>query len=329
MRQEAQQLRCIALVNQKGGCGKTTTAVSLAAGLALYGYKTAIVDMDSQCNATASFGLRPDEIVDAGRLTVADMLLADRGAQDCLIDLPGRLGGNLSIIPGHRGLSSVPQRLEAELQAVMYSGTQSDLEADELRNQHRHRLRQSLRTLEGTFDVVVIDTPPELGFLLTASLLASHTYVIPLKPSGYDLSGLDSLSRTVRRVKQSLNPGITCTGVLQTMVDGRANLDQQIRQLLIAKFGQDLVFGIGIHSAVAHRQTTVEGQTIFELYPESKAAEQYAEFTREVIRRMGLKLRSAVDTEGIVELLPQPKPKPEQVRGASAPSSVGEAVNNG
>lgn len=320
--------QCISLVNQKGGCGKTTTAVSLAAGLALHGYKVAIVDMDSQCNATASFGLRPDEIVDAGRLTVADMLLADRGAVDCLIELPGRLGGNLAIIPGHRGLSSVPQRLEAELQAVMYSGTQSDLEADELRNQHRHRLRHSLRTLDGAFDVVVIDTPPELGFLLTASLLASHSYVIPLKPSGYDLSGLDSLSRTVRRVKQSLNPTISCTGVLQTMVDGRANLDQQIRQLLIQKFGQDLVFNIAIHSAVAHRQTTVEGQSIFELYPGSKAAEQYAEFTREVIRRLGLTAQPTVGDEPVVDLVPQPRPQPERAQGP-APSPVGEGVSNG
>lgn len=296
---------CIALVNQKGGCGKTTTAVNLAAGLAIAGYRVALVDMDSQCNATSSFGLRPEEIVDAGRLTVADMLIADRSAVDCLIELRGRMNGNLAIIPGNRGLGSVPQRLETALHEVMYSRNQSDLEADELRNQHRYRLRNSLRTLDGRVDVVVIDTPPELGFLLTASLLACHSYIIPLKPSGYDLSGLDALSRTVRRVKQSLNPGLSCAGVLQTMVDGRANLDQQIRQLLVAKFGQDLVFQVNISSAVAHRQATVEGQTIFELAPESKAAEQYVEFTREVIRRIGLQRQPSPGTEPSVEITPR------------------------
>ena len=313
--------RAIALTNQKGGCGKTTTAASLAGALALEGYRVALVDMDSQCNATASFGLRPDELVDRGQRTVADMLLSDRGAIDCLVELGGRLKGNLVVVPGHRGLSSVPQRLESELQAVMYSGTQSDLDADDLRRQHRYRLRNSLATLSPEFDVVVIDTPPELGFLLTASLLASNYYLIPLKPSGYDLSGLDSLVKTVRKVKKGLNPELECAGVLQTMVDGRATLDRQIRDLLISKFGDDLVFNSVINTAVAHRQTTVEGKVIFELDPQSKGAQQYRAFAHEVIDRMGLHVDGKSE-ERVVELSPaEPHAAAQQVaEEASTPS---------
>lgn len=314
--------RTIALTNQKGGCGKTTTAASLAAALALEGYRVALVDMDSQCNATASFGLRPDELVERrGQYNVADMLLTDRGAVDCLVELDGRLGGNLAVVPGHRGLSAVPQRLEAELQGVMYSGTQSDLDADDLRQKHRYRLRNSLATLSPEFDVVVIDTPPELGFLLTASLLASDFYLIPLKPSGYDLGGLDSLVKTVRKIKKGLNPELECAGVLQTMVDGRATLDRQIRDLLVSKFSDDLVFDAVINTAVAHRQSTVEGKAIFELDPHCKGAQQYRAFAREVISRVGLR-EAQPSPEPVVELTPQPST--EQAASGVTPEAVGE-----
>ena len=227
----------IALVNQKGGCGKTTTSVSLASCLAAEGgLKTVIVDLDPQCNATTSFGLDLDELKRAGKHTVADMFLAGRAGVDCTVQLTGRFGDRLSVIPGHRGMSSVHHRLEVEVQAAVAGQGQSDLEADDLRNQNRFKLKSQLETLAGEFDVIVIDTPPDLGFILTAALIASTHYIIPVKPSGYDLSGLDSLSKTLRRVKERLNPELRCLGVLPTMVDQRAKLDREIRGYLEEAF---------------------------------------------------------------------------------------------
>lgn len=136
----------------------------------------------------------------------------------------------------------------------------------------------------------------------------------------------------MKRVKQGLNPGLTCGGVLQTMVDSRANLDAQIRELLISKFGSDLVFDTAISTAVAHRQTTVEGMSIFELAPTSKAAEQYQAFTVEAVERLAL--REFIHPERIVELVPQPAaassapaPSPAPQRTPDSAPTVGEVTN--
>ena len=201
-----QETEVIALANQKGGCGKTTSAVSLAAGIAQCGYRVCLVDVDSQCNATDSFGINRDELVREGKFTIADAFLVKKPATELLYDFGERFDGLLSLIPGHRGLGSVSARLDAQLQATVSNENYSELDGDDIKNEHRLRLKHSLDSLRGKFDVVILDTPPELGFLMTTSLIAADRYIIPVFPSGYDLKGLETLTRNVDKVQKRLNP---------------------------------------------------------------------------------------------------------------------------
>jgi chromosome partitioning protein len=291
----------VALANQKGGCGKTTTAVSLSAGLSFLGYNTCLVDVDSQCNATDSFGVERDDLAREGKFTIADAYLKKKPATEILFDFGERFSGHLSLIPGHRGLGSASARLEAELQATVTNDNYSELDADDIKNEHRLRLKHSLESLRGHIDVVIIDTPPELGFLMTSSLIAADWYIIPVFPSGYDLKGLETLTRTVDKVQKRFNPKLKLLGVVVGNYDTRAKLDADVLGLLIRKFGENLVFPTPINRSVKHREATVYGRTIFEHAPGEVASDQYISLCREVISR--LEALQAGRTETPVELM--------------------------
>jgi len=278
----------IAFTNQKGGCGKTTTSVSLAAGIARAGHSVAIIDIDPQCNATDSFGLNREELLAQGRFTVADAYLAGRGMSEILLAFNGRFGGKLSVVPGHRGLSSVPQRLESELQLAVAKEEAAEIDADEIRNEHRHRLKRSIETLSGQVEYVLIDTPPDLGFLMTTALIAADHFVIPVFPSGYDLKGLETLMKTVERVQARLNSKLRLLGVVLGNVDSTARLDADIQQMLRTKFGEDRVFQTTISRSVKHREAPVYGKTIFEHAPGQTPANQFADLTAEVVGRLSI-----------------------------------------
>jgi len=276
----------IAFTNQKGGCGKTTTAVSLAAGMAKAGHSVVVVDIDPQCNATDSFGLNREQLQHTGRFTVADAYLAKRTLPDILIDFGDRFGENLFVVPGHRGLSTVPQRLESELHVAIATEEAAELDADELRNEHRRRLKAAVQPLTGRVDFVLIDTPPDLGFLMTSALIAADYFIIPVFPSGYDLKGLETLMKTAERVQSRLNPNLRLLGVVLGNLDSTARLDADIQSMLRAKFGADLVFHTMISRSVKHREAPVYGKTIFEHAPGQTASNQFAELTREVVSRV-------------------------------------------
>lgn len=278
----------IALANQKGGCGKTTSAVSLAAGIAQCGYRVCLVDVDSQCNATDSFGINRDDLHREGKFTIADAFLVKKPATELLYDFGERFDELLSVIPGHRGLGSVSVRLEAQLQATVSNENYSELDADDIKNEHRLRLKHSLDALRDTFDVVILDTPPELGFLMTTSLIAADRYIIPVFPSGYDLKGLETLTRNVDKVQRRLNPGLMLLGVLIGNFDPRAKLDNDVRVLLTKKFGDLIMFPSVINRSVKHRETTVYSKTIFEHAPGEPAAEQFLAVAQEIIARIEL-----------------------------------------
>jgi chromosome partitioning protein len=281
-----QTTEVLALANQKGGCGKTTSAVSLAAGIAHCGYSVCLVDVDSQCNATDSFGINRDELSREGKFTVADAFLVKKPATEILYDFGERFDGLLSLIPGHRGLGSVSPRLEAQLQATVSNEDFSELDGDDIKNEHRLRLKYSLDSLRGKFDFVIIDTPPELGFLMTTSLIAADWYIIPVFPSGYDLKGLETLTRTVNKVQRRLNPKLNLLGVLVGNFDPRAKLDNDVHKLLTKKFGDLIVFPMPVNRSVKHRETTVYSKTIFEHAPGEPAAEQFLAVARETIQRI-------------------------------------------
>jgi chromosome partitioning protein len=285
MRLERTQIICLS--NQKGGCGKTTASVSLAAGLALEGYAVSLVDADSQCNATDSFGVDRDQLSQQGQFTLADAYLTKKAAREIeFIFDDGRFDGHLRLIPGHRALGTVPHRLEAQLQAQIANDNYSDLDADDMKSEHRQRLKASLDSLRGHRDLVIIDTPPDLGFLMTTALIAADWYIIPVFPSGYDLKGLETLWRTVEKVRERYNPDLRLLGVLLGNFDSRPKLDSDIQKMLAQKFGEHIMFNTVIHRSVKHREASVFGQTIFEHAPGQQAAEQYLSLAREVLARL-------------------------------------------
>jgi chromosome partitioning protein len=291
----------IVLANQKGGCGKTTSAVSLTAGFAQDGYTACVVDTDPQCNATDSFGVDRDELAKAGRYTVADIYLAKKPASELAVGFGSRFGGRLTLVPGHRGLVSVSHRLDSQLQAAVSTDDSSDLDADDLKNEQRQRLKNSLDTLRGLCDVVFVDTPPDLGFLMTTALIAADYFVIPVFPSGYDLKGLETLVRTVEKVQKRFNPRLRLLGVLLGNYDAVAKLDSDIHKMLSRKFGGNLIFETTINRSVKHREATVYGQTIFEHAQGQQAANQFLNVANEVRQRLGADQAAGITTSEPVD----------------------------
>lgn len=275
----------IALVNQKGGCGKTTSSVAIASAFAHLGYSATLADTDPQCNATESFGIRAESIVEQGRFTLADAYLKKRAATDIELDLGERFEGRLTLLPGNRGLSSVPLKLESELQIAIADGEKTTLDADEMRSEQRLRFKRSIDALRGKRDVVIIDTPPSLDFLMVSTLVAADWFIIPVFPSGYDLKGLELLMRTVGKVRERYNPGLRLAGVLLGNYDKTAILDRDIHQMLKKRFGEEVVFSTTIGRSVRMRDATVRGLSIFEL-PEAQAqAQQFLTLISEMLNR--------------------------------------------
>src|SRR3954468_11070683 len=164
------ETQVIVFANQKGGCGKTSSTVSTTAAFADQGYSVCVVDTDPQCNATDNLGVDPDQSIRDGRYTLADAYLSKVPATKIRVIPEGRFGGRLSVVPGHRALSSVSARLENEVIQYLTDENTSHLDGEDLRREHRLRLRHSLDSLRGEVDVVLIDTPPNLDFLMTSAL---------------------------------------------------------------------------------------------------------------------------------------------------------------
>ena len=195
------ETRIIAVVNQKGGVGKTTTAINLGAALAEAGHSIALVDLDSQGNASTGLGFNPDE----RETTTYDLLAGDVTFHDCL--MPTKLA-NLSLVPSSRDLSSV------------------DFEMSN-RPGRTHLLRRKLSGVS-EFEFILIDCPPALGLLTVNAMVAADSVLVPLQAEFYALEGLSQLLMTVREVRQTANPDLRIEGVLLTMSDNRNNLSQQV-----------------------------------------------------------------------------------------------------
>ncbi len=279
------ETQVITFANQKGGCGKTSSAVSVAAAFAELGYSVCLVDTDSQCNTTDTLGIDADEHVRAKRYTLADIYLNKVPASLVEVEFGDRFKGNLTLIPGHRGLRSVAARLEGEKMAALANEQNSILDADDIANEHRQRLKESLKSLHGKRDLVIIDTPPDLGFEMTTTLIASDWFVVPVFPSGYDLKGLETLARTVDKVRKRYNPKLRLAGVLLGNFDRTAKLDADIHKMLVQRFGEELVFRTTIARSVKHRESTLHRKTIFEHAAGDQASLQYIELVKEMINR--------------------------------------------
>jgi chromosome partitioning protein len=248
--------KIIAITNQKGGVGKTTTAVNLAASLALLGKKVLLFDIDPQGNSTSGLGINKADVV----YCAYDILINDIHPRDAIVEtkIP-----NLKIIPATIQLAG------AEIELVPTISREI-------------RLKKTLHLIKHMFDYILIDCPPSLGILTVNSLTASDSVLIPIQCEFYALEGLSQLLNTIRLVQKHLNTTLLIEGVLLTMFDARTNLGIQVVEE-VRKYFQDKVYQTIIPRNVRLSEAPSHGQSIITYDPSSKGAEVYKELAKEVI----------------------------------------------
>jgi chromosome partitioning protein len=248
--------RIIACANQKGGVGKTTTALNLAAALAEKGFPTLIVDLDPQGNATVTFGLDPEDL----QATVADVLLGK--------DFDPRYA-----IYKRDRLHLIPATLELEQVAV-------NLHAVRLRE---HRLDRALMLLREQYDFIFIDCPPSIGVLTENALVAADEVIIPVDMGFYAMVGITQVLGTMEDIRETLNPNLKICGFLPTKVEHQSAFAQEIIGKLHEHFNGH-VFNTVIRLCHRLQEAPSHGMTIFEYDRESPAAEDYNTLALEVMR---------------------------------------------
>jgi chromosome partitioning protein len=247
--------RIIAVVNQKGGVGKTTTTINLGAALAAYEHRTLLVDLDPQCNCTSGLGVEP------GTGTTYEILTGEKSLAEVIrsTEFP-----QLSIVP------ATPDLAGAEVELVGMVGRE-------------FRLREALSGFEGQ-RFVLIDCPPSLGLLTVNALAAADALVVPIQCEYYAMEGVSKLLNTVDEVRRFLNPELALDGILLTMYDDRINLAQQVAQEVRSVFG-DLVFETVVPRNVRLAEAPSFGRPIHAYDLRSKGAQAYLELGREYLEQ--------------------------------------------
>ncbi len=250
--------KIIAIINQKGGVGKSTTAVNLSAALGEQGKQVLLVDLDPQGNATSGLG------IDKGQLNncIYDVLLNDVPIEE-------------AIIP------DVYERLDLVPATINLAGAEVELVSEMARE---NRLKDAVGTMRGRYDYVFIDCPPSLGLLTVNALVGADKLIIPIQTEFYALEGVTKLLESMKRVKSRLNPSLDIFGILLTMYDGRTTLSRQVAAEVRNYFGSQ-VFETIIPRTVKLSEAPSYGMPITQYDPSGKGAAAYSDLAKEVVKR--------------------------------------------
>ena len=253
--------KIISIVNQKGGVGKTTTAINLAASLGALERRTLLVDADPQANATSGTGHDPRQV----KASIYECIINGTPAQQVIVgtDNPG-----LDLLPGHIDL------VGAEIEMI-------DMPERE------HQMKKVLEPLRDSYDFIIIDCSPSLGLVTVNSLTCSDSVIVPVQCEYFALEGLGKLLNTIKIVQQRLNPELTIEGMLLTMYDSRLRLANQVVEEVKTHF-QQFVFDTVIHRNVALGEAPSHGQTIIMHDATSKGAVNYLNLAREILQKNSL-----------------------------------------
>ena len=267
--------KIIAIVNQKGGVGKTTTSINLSASLGILGKKVLIVDLDPQGNATTGVGVDKRGI----EVSIYEVLTMKAEIEKAIVRTKSR---NMSIIPAYLNLAGVDMELlELERQ---YKDT-------EKRFNRVKRLKEELNKVRENYDFIIIDCPPSLGTLTTNALAASDSVLIPVQCEYYALEGIMQLINTVMLAQRKVNPKLDIEGVLLTMLSVNTNLGLEVISS-IKEFFKERVYDTIIPRLIKLAEAPSHGKTILDYDPRGKGTKAYINLAKEVIDRNGTKKES-------------------------------------
>jgi chromosome partitioning protein len=272
--------KILGIVNQKGGVGKTTTAINLSACLALEGMKVLLVDCDPQANATSGIGFQRDD----DRRSVYDVLMGDSSAEQVI--QPTEID-TLSILPGSKNLTGANIELAATDDRAV-------------------RLRQALESVKANYDLIILDCPPALDLLTLNVLSAAESLLVPMQAEYFALEGISELISTLERVRANFNPTLNIEGVLLTMYDDRTNLAQQVTETLREYF-RDRLFRTVIPRNVRLAEAPSHGRPVALYDPRSRGTEAYFELAGEFLARNHMDSPRSIERKAIAAARPTGK----------------------